>query len=83
MLIFPLSELPEMNKGRGVILQKYSKGATLSDAKTFNSEEGLEYKYGSGSTTLNDFAPWLGKRASVGKLPPNGFPKSNRFNYLF
>ncbi len=83
MLIFPLSELPEMSKGRGVMLQKYSKGATLSDAKTFNSKEGLEYKYGSGSTTLNDFEPWVGKRASVGKLPPNGFPKSNRFNYLF
>jgi topoisomerase-4 subunit A len=83
MLIFPLSELPEMNKGRGVMLQKYSKGATLSDAKTFNSEAGLEYKYGSGSTILNDFEPWVGKRASAGKLPPNGFPKSNRFNYLF
>ncbi len=83
MLVFPLSELPEMNKGRGVILQKYSKGATLSDAKTFNSEEGLEYKYGSGSTILNEFEPWVGKRASAGRLPPNGFPKSNRFNYLF
>ncbi len=83
MLIFPLSELPEMSKGRGVILQKYSKGATLSDAKTFKGEEGLEYKYGSGSTTLTDFTPWISKRASVGKLPPNGFPKSNRFNYSF
>ena len=83
MLIFPLDELPEMSKGRGVILQKYAKGATLSDAKTFKAEEGLEYKYGSGSTTLTDFEPWLGKRAAVGKLPPNGFPKSNRFNYLF
>lgn len=83
MLVFPLADLPEMTKGRGVILQKYAKGVTLSDAKTFKMETGLEYKYGSGSTTVDDIAPWLGKRASGGKLPPNGFPKSNRFNYLF
>ena len=83
MLIVPLSELPEMSKGRGVILQKYSKGSTLSDVKTFSSKKGLDYKYGSGSTTVKDITPWLGNRASVGKLPPNGFPKSNRFNYMF
>lgn len=83
MLVFPLSELPEINRGRGVILQKYSKEATLSDVKTFSIEQGLDYKYGSGSTTVDDISPWLAKRATAGKIPPNGFPKSNRFNYMF
>ncbi len=82
MLVFPISELPEMSKGKGVILQKFKEGG-LSDAKTFNMETGLEYKYGSGTTVVEDIEPWIGKRASAGRLPPNGFPKSNRFDYKF
>ncbi len=82
MLVFPLSDLPEMGKGKGVILQKFKDGG-LSDAKTFNMERGLEYKYGSGTTIVEDIEPWIGKRASAGRLPPNGFPKSNRFDYKF
>ncbi len=82
MLVFPISELPEMSKGKGVILQKFKEGG-LSDAKTFNMETGLEYKYGSGTTVVEDIQPWIGKRASAGRLPPNGFPKSNRFDYKF
>ncbi len=82
MLVFPLSELPEMNKGKGVILQKFKDGG-LSDAKSFNMEKGLSYKYGSGSTIVEDITPWIGKRASAGRLPPNGFPKSNCFDYKF
>lgn len=82
MLIFPLDELPEMGKGKGVILQKFKDGE-LSDAKTFNLESGLSYKYGSGTTSVEDITPWIGKRASAGRLPPNGFPKSNRFDYKF
>ncbi len=82
MLVFPISELPEMSKGKGVILQKFKEGG-LSDAKTFNMETGLEYKYGSGTTIVEDIEPWIGKRASAGRLPPNGFPKSNRFDYKF
>ncbi|MDH5723195.1 MAG: DNA topoisomerase IV subunit A, partial [Alphaproteobacteria bacterium] len=82
MLVFPINELPEMSKGKGVMLQKY-KDSSLSDLKTFNLEKGLEYKYGAGTTTVEDIAPWIGKRASAGRLPPNGFPKSNRFGYKF
>ncbi|MGH1375929.1 MAG: DNA topoisomerase IV subunit A [Alphaproteobacteria bacterium] len=82
MLAFPLDELPEMTKGKGVILQKFKDGE-LSDAKTFNLEAGLSYKYGSGTTSVEDITPWIGKRASAGRLPPNGFPKSNRFDYKF
>ena len=79
MLVFPLSELPEMSRGKGVILQKYKDGG-LSDAKTFNLEAGLEYKYASGTTTVEDIEPWLGKRVQAGRLPPNGFPKNNQFD---
>ncbi len=82
MLVFPLSDVPEMSKGKGVILQKFKDGS-LSDAKSFNLEEGLSYKYGSGTTTVDDITPWIGKRAGAGRLPPNGFPKSNRFDYKF
>ncbi len=82
MLVFPLDELPEMSKGKGVILQKYKDGG-LSDIKTFKMETGLEYKYGAGTTTVDDISPWVGKRASAGRLPPNGFPKSNCFDYKF
>ena len=79
MLAFPLAELPEMSKGKGVILQKFKEGG-LSDAKSFNLEEGLSYKYGAGATVVDDITPWIGKRAAAGRLPPNGFPKSNRFD---
>lgn len=82
MLVFQLSELPEMSKGKGVILQKFKDGG-LSDAKTFNLKKGLEYKYGAGTTIVDDITPWISKRATAGRLPPNGFPKSNRFDYKF
>ncbi|MBL4804165.1 MAG: DNA topoisomerase IV subunit A [Alphaproteobacteria bacterium] len=79
MLVFPLDELPEMSRGKGVILQKFKDGG-LSDAKTFNWEEGLEFKYGTGMTVVEDLNPWVGKRAGAGRLPPNGFPKNNAFD---
>jgi topoisomerase-4 subunit A len=78
MLAFKLEEIPEMAKGRGVILQKY-KDAGVADIKTFNLKEGLSFKYGAGETQVPDIKPWIGTRADAGKLPPNGFPKSNRF----
>ncbi len=79
MLIFPLSELSEMSRGKGVRLQKYKDGG-VSDLKTFTLESGLSYKYGAGTTTLEDPAPWMGARAGAGRLPPNGFPKDSRFD---
>ena len=78
MLAFPLEEMPEMSRGKGVIIQKYKDGG-ISDIKTFNMDEGLSYKYGSGETTVDDLTPWLGKRASAGRLPPNGFPRNTKF----
>lgn len=79
MLVFPLDEVPEMGRGKGVILQKYKDGG-ISDVKSFTLEAGLEFKYGAGATVVEDISPWVGKRASAGRLPPNGFPKNNRFD---
>ena len=76
-LVFPLADLPEMGRGKGVILQKY-KGGALSDVKTFKMEDGLTFPYGSGERT-EDVSAWAAGRATMGKLPPNGFPKNNKF----
>ena len=78
MIVFELEQIPEMAKGKGVILQRYKDGG-LEDLKTFNWDDGLSYKYGSGETFVEDLNPWLGTRAQAGRLPPNGFPKSNKF----
>lgn len=78
MIVFALDQIPEMSKGKGVILQRYKDGG-LSDLKTFHWDEGLTYKYGAGETVVEDLNPWLGERAQAGRLPPNGFPKSNKF----
>jgi len=78
MIVFALEEIPEMTKGRGVILQRYKDGG-LSDLKTFAWADGLSYKYGTGETLVGDLNPWVGNRAAAGRMPPNGFPKSNKF----
>ena len=75
MLVFPLSELPEMSKGRGVKLQHYSKG-DMADAKTFSMEEGLTWAWGQGKTrTFTDYDEVSGARASAGRAAPSGFTK--------
>ncbi len=90
LLVFPLSELPQMSRGKGVRLQKYrtARGAQglleldggLSDLTTFDLDRGLSWPMGGGRTRhQEDMRDWLGKRASVGKRPPYGFPRSNRF----
>lgn len=79
MLVFALSELPEMAKGKGVRLQKYKDGG-LSDAITFTRAEGLSWKDPAGRTrTETDLAEWTGARAGTGKMAPRGFPRDNRF----
>lgn len=78
LLIFPLDQLPEMARGRGVTLQKYKDGE-LSDVKVFTLKEGLTWKSGERDRTETDLRGWLGERAQAGKLPPNGFARSNKF----
>lgn len=83
MLLFPLSELNEMSRGRGVRLQRYREGG-LADAKVFAMKEGLTWVDSSGRTwTVTDLQDWRGTRAQAGRLPPKGFPKSNSFGTRF
>ena len=80
LLAFALSELPEMARGRGVMLQRYKDGG-LSDVNVFKRDEGLQWFDAAGRQfTLNDYAEWLGARASAGRMAPRGFPRSNRFS---
>ena len=79
LLLFPLDELPEMNRGRGVILQRYKDGG-LADVKTFTFAEGLSWKTGDRTRTETDLLAWQGKRSQAGRLPPKGFAKANRFS---
>jgi len=79
LLLFPLDDVPEMGRGRGVILQKYRDGG-LSDAMTFILAEGLVCRTGERSRTFGKIGEWRGNRAQVGRLAPPGFPRSNRFS---
>ncbi|MFV0409367.1 MAG: DNA gyrase subunit A, partial [Paracoccus sp. (in: a-proteobacteria)] len=80
MLVFPLDELPEMARGKGVRLQKFKDGG-LSDAICITLAEGLRWLESGGRTrTEPDLSEWLGKRASAGRMAPRGFPRDNRFN---
>ncbi|MBH5392027.1 DNA topoisomerase IV subunit A [Bradyrhizobium diversitatis] len=81
MLVFPLDQVPEMARGRGVRLQKYKDGG-LSDIAVFDAKAGLTWKDSAGrefSATMKELAEWQGTRADAGRLPPKGFPKSNKF----
>ena len=81
MVLFPIDQVPEMARGRGVRLQKYKDGG-LSDIATFDAKDGLSWKDSAGrefSATIKELADWRGNRADAGRLPPKGFPKSNRF----
>lgn len=81
LLVFPLSQVPEMTRGKGVRLQRYKDGG-VSDAKAFTLKEGLTWKDTSGRTwTVDkaDLTEWIGNRAEAGRLPPKGFPRSNKF----
>ncbi len=79
LVIFPAAELPEMARGRGVRLQRYKDGG-LSDLKTFNRAQGLSWALGDKARVETDLGPWLTARGKAGRLPPKGFPKSNRFD---
>ena len=80
MVAFPINQVPEMTRGRGVRLQKYT-SASLSDVTTFDSKTGLAWKDSAGrdqSMTMKELSDWLGNRADAGRLA-HGLPKSNRF----
>ena len=79
VLVFPLDELPEMGRGKGVRLQKFKDGG-LSDAITFALADGLTWRDPAGRTrTEGDLDEWLAKRATAGRMAPRGFPRDNKF----
>jgi len=81
MVIFPIDQVPEMARGRGVRLQRYKNGG-LSDIKTFEVEKGLSWTDSAGrifTLSLKELADWRGSRADAGRLAPKGFPKTNTF----
>lgn len=81
LLVFGIDELPSFSRGKGVILQKYKEPNTyLSDVMTFKKDDGMTWVNGNRNFKVADVSMWQGKRASVGHMPPDGFPKSNKFN---
>ena len=82
LVIFALAELPVMGRGQGVQLQRYREGA-LSDAITLVLADGLSWTMGgeTGRTrTETDLLPWRAARGAAGRMPPQGFPRDNRFD---
>jgi topoisomerase-4 subunit A len=85
MLIFPLVEIPEMARGKGVRLQKYKDGGVL-DMKTFSVADGLSWQDSADRTftrSREELAEWFGARASAGRIAPKGFPRTGKFGSLF
>ena len=83
LLVFPLAELPEMARGKGVRLQSYKEGG-LSDAITFALDQGLSWRLGGGRTrtmTAQELREkgYLLRRATAGRMAPSGFPRDLRF----
>jgi topoisomerase IV subunit A len=84
MVIFPLDQVPEMGRGRGVRLQRYKDGG-LSDVTTFKAEDGLTWIDPAArvfTVPIKELADWRGNRADAGRLAPKGFPKINKFGRL-
>ncbi len=78
LLIFPLTELPELQRGSGVILQRSREGG-ITAVKVIRLADGLSWLQGQRQRTEKDLSPWLGSRGQAGKLPPSGFPKTGGF----
>jgi topoisomerase-4 subunit A len=81
MIVFPIDQVPEMTRGRGVRLQRHKDGG-LSDIRTFEAEKGLSWTDTAGrvfTLSLKELADWRANRGDAGRLAPKGFPKTNKF----
>jgi len=88
LVVFPMKvkedgelrdQVPEMGRGKGVILQRYKDGQ-LSDVQAFELAEGVSWQTGGGMRSEKDLRAWIGKRAGAGMIKPKGFPSNNRFS---
>ncbi|MBC6717675.1 DNA topoisomerase IV subunit A [Aurantimonas sp. DM33-3] len=82
LLVFPLVQVPQMTRGKGVRLQRYKDGG-LSDARVFAMADGLTWTDSAGRSftrSETELLEWRGDRAQAGRLVPKGFPKTNRFD---
>ncbi|MBB2970453.1 DNA topoisomerase IV subunit A [Mesorhizobium sp. RMAD-H1] len=82
LLVFPLADIPEMTRGKGVRLQKYKDGG-VSDLRTFAIEQGLTWQDSADRTftrSKDELAEWIGARATAGRMVPKGFPRSGKFS---
>jgi topoisomerase-4 subunit A len=80
LLVFPLSDLPEMNRGKGVKLQSYHDRG-LADVKVFGKDEGLSWEDSAGRIrAVAEWKDFRGKRGGAGKIAPKGFSRSGRFS---
>ncbi|WP_425648440.1 DNA topoisomerase IV subunit A [Agrobacterium radiobacter] len=81
LLAFPLSQVPEMSRGKGVRLQRYKDGGVV-DVKCFALAEGLSWSDTAGrlfTKVGEELREWLADRATVGRTVPKGFPRSGKF----
>ncbi|TCL70282.1 DNA topoisomerase IV subunit A [Rhizobium sp. BK251] len=82
MLVFPLVQIPEMSRGKGVRLQRYKDGG-ISDVRCFSIADGLTWEDSAGRTftkSKDELAEWMGDRAGAGRTVPKGFPRSGKFS---
>ncbi|MCB1426749.1 MAG: DNA topoisomerase IV subunit A, partial [Notoacmeibacter sp.] len=81
LLVFPLDQVPEMTRGKGVRLQRFKDGG-VSDIKTFAIADGLTWTDSAGRVFTRaeaDLAEWSGARAAAGRMVPKGFPRTGKF----
>lgn len=82
MLVFPLTELPELSRGKGVRLQKYKDGG-VSDIRTFAIDQGLTWQDSADRTftrSKEELLEWTAARATAGRMVPKGFPRTGKFS---
>ena len=84
LLVFPLNQVSQLTRGKGVRLQRYkNKDGRLSDAKVFRMADGLRWTDSAGrvfSRNETELLEWRWNRADLGRIVPNGFRKTNKFD---
>lgn len=79
LLVFDVEEISELNRGKGVRLQRYKDGG-LNDVTVFSSEEGLVFIDTAGRRNeVPDWPQHVGSRAQAGRMAPRGFSRQGVF----